>query len=288
MYRFVTTILLLQPAWGIAAYVNPTMGGGQITQGAAGMKHADISFLGGAISVVLDETVPTPVLRPLEAGLQFDPDGVWGMINHHAYNFQYGWNPSVFDAYPPPGAWLWIEQLGASPGLKTYQQPPAEPTGLPIFGTEGSSPRWRWSGEMTHNVYAVEAPRDSSYYATYRVYIGYDATGDPVSGYQPAEVTFNFTAEGLLPGDYNADGAVRAADYTLWRDNVGQPAGALPNDPHESPIGAQQYAAWRENYGASAHTTAEVNTVSTPEPGASILIVLSALMFFVDARRPNG
>ena len=26
----------------------------------------------------------------------------------------------------------------------------------------------------------------------------------------------------ILPGDYNADGHVDAADYTIWRDTLGQ------------------------------------------------------------------
>jgi hypothetical protein len=33
-----------------------------------------------------------------------------------------------------------------------------------------------------------------------------------------------------LPGDYNDDGTVDAADYVAWRKNVGAPAGTLPND----------------------------------------------------------
>ncbi len=50
---------------------------------------------------------------------------------------------------------------------------------------------------------------------------------------------------GLLPGDYNTDGVIDAADYTVWRDNVGQPADTLPNDPTGEAIGTAQYNAWR-------------------------------------------
>ncbi len=54
----------------------------------------------------------------------------------------------------------------------------------------------------------------------------------------------------LLAGDYNADGSVDTADYTVWRDYLGAPAGTLPNDSDGGLIGQPQYQAWRSNYGA--------------------------------------
>lgn len=56
-------------------------------------------------------------------------------------------------------------------------------------------------------------------------------------------------AGGPADGDFNDDGFVDAADYAAWRDNLGAPAGTLPNDPNEGPIGAEQYQTWRDNYG---------------------------------------
>ncbi|MEN0109393.1 MAG: PEP-CTERM sorting domain-containing protein [Planctomycetota bacterium] len=51
-------------------------------------------------------------------------------------------------------------------------------------------------------------------------------------------------------GDYNEDGAVDAADYTLWRDNQGAPAGTLPNDDTGAdPIDLPQYTLWAGNFG---------------------------------------
>ncbi|TWT32181.1 hypothetical protein KOR34_39420 [Posidoniimonas corsicana] len=71
-----------------------------------------------------------------------------------------------------------------------------------------------------------------------------------------------------LSGDYNNDGVVDAADYTRWRDNLGQPAGALPNDSDGGPIGPAQYATWRANYGAAVPTPV---AASAPEPAALLL-----------------
>ena len=70
-----------------------------------------------------------------------------------------------------------------------------------------------------------------------------------------------------LPGDYNADGTVDAADYTVWRDNLGEPAGALPSDIDGGVIGQAQYDTWVAHFGQSVPTT----TAAVPEPGALVL-----------------
>jgi hypothetical protein len=53
-------------------------------------------------------------------------------------------------------------------------------------------------------------------------------------------------------GDYNNDNFVNAADYTVWRNSLGQPAGALPNrDPANTAttVDASHYADWKANFG---------------------------------------
>ena len=50
--------------------------------------------------------------------------------------------------------------------------------------------------------------------------------------YNPTNVQMEVRIEQntiVLPGDYNQDGIVNAADYTVWRDNLGSPD-SLPND----------------------------------------------------------
>lgn len=84
----------------------------------------------------------------------------------------------------------------------------------------------------------------------------------------------------LLPGDYNNDGLVDAIDYAVWRESVGQPAGALENDFEEVEIGAPQFLAWQANYGAS-RPLVNVGAVTAPEPAtvaqlASFFVLLLA------------
>ena len=52
-----------------------------------------------------------------------------------------------------------------------------------------------------------------------------------------------------LPGDYNDDHVIDAADYTVWRDNLGTTA-PLPNDLVGGEIGSGQYEQWKQNFGA--------------------------------------
>lgn len=58
------------------------------------------------------------------------------------------------------------------------------------------------------------------------------------------------------PGDYNGDGVVDAADYTVWRDGPADPPG---------------YGVWRDNYGAGA-----AGAVAVPEPTSMVLAMLMA------------
>ena len=73
----------------------------------------------------------------------------------------------------------------------------------------------------------------------------------------------------ILPGDFNFDGIVDAADYTVWRDALG------------STYSQADYDSWKSHFGQSAggssSQTAAVPAV--PEP-ASLTLMLIAAMYF--------
>ncbi|MCA9241892.1 MAG: hypothetical protein KDA37_16895, partial [Planctomycetales bacterium] len=82
-------------------------------------------------------------------------------------------------------------------------------------------------------------------------------------------------------GDFNADGVVDAADYTLWRDNLGAPdESALNNNGDGGGVSASDYIYWRDRYGNTASVSAdEAGAASAPEPASAILLgFLSALV----------
>jgi hypothetical protein len=82
-----------------------------------------------------------------------------------------------------------------------------------------------------------------------------------------------FTLAATLPGDFNQDGAVDAADYVVWRKSGGPPG---------------EYETWRSHFGqgtSSATIGAGLQSV-TPEP-ATLSIVGTALLLILAHRRPH-
>ena len=78
-----------------------------------------------------------------------------------------------------------------------------------------------------------------------------------------------------LPGDYNDDDKVDAADYTVWRNNLNT-AVQLPNDSTPG-VTDDDYTVWKQNFGMSLPGSGSGGLASNavPEPGANaILLVL--------------
>lgn len=85
-----------------------------------------------------------------------------------------------------------------------------------------------------------------------------------------------------LSGDYNNDGAVDAADYTMWRNNLGAAEGTLLNDAVGGAIDADQYVAWKNNFGATL--SAAVSNTIVPEPSTYALLSLLAITWMLRYR----
>jgi hypothetical protein len=88
-----------------------------------------------------------------------------------------------------------------------------------------------------------------------------------------------------VPGDYNENGVVDAADYVLWRKN-NNTAVTLPNDatPGTSPA---DYDVWRAHFGQAAGSgTGASATTAIPEPATFVLLLLGVLALLA-RRRAN-
>lgn len=88
-----------------------------------------------------------------------------------------------------------------------------------------------------------------------------------------------------LPGDYNGDGSVDAADYTTWRDAMGSGT-PLDNDTTPGGVATEDYAVWAENYSAVS-----VASNAVPEPSALLIVaatMLSAAVPGCDSRANEG
>lgn len=81
------------------------------------------------------------------------------------------------------------------------------------------------------------------------------------------------------PGDYNGSGTVDAADYTLWRDNLGGPASALQNrdSTNSGVINAGDYTFWKNHFGQSGSGSASLGAANVPEASAFCLMLIAGL-----------
>lgn len=80
----------------------------------------------------------------------------------------------------------------------------------------------------------------------------------------------------VLDGDFNADGTVDAADYTVWREMDGQTVTAFTGADGDGNgvVDAADYNLWAGNYGA---TIGESPSRSVPEATAATLVVASLI-----------
>lgn len=92
--------------------------------------------------------------------------------------------------------------------------------------------------------------------------------------YLPTEVGLRVV--GSLAGDYSGNGTVDAADYTIWRDSLGQTGGGLAADGDgNGTVNAADLSIWRNNFGAAA---ASLPGQAVPESGGFLGGLLAWMM----------
>jgi hypothetical protein len=75
----------------------------------------------------------------------------------------------------------------------------------------------------------------------------------------------------VLPGDYNHNGIVDAADYTVWRDGLG------------STFTQSDYTVWKANFGNHSGSGASANA-AVPEP-ATVWLLVTGILALCSRRR---
>jgi hypothetical protein len=78
-----------------------------------------------------------------------------------------------------------------------------------------------------------------------------------------------------LAGDYNADGTVDAADYTVWREQLGSEVLTTADGNGDGMVDNADYAIWRANFGLTASSLVVANALAVPEPSACLLAFVS-------------
>jgi hypothetical protein len=96
---------------------------------------------------------------------------------------------------------------------------------------------------------------------------------------------------GGLFGDYNEDGAVNAADYTVYRNRrAGIGGTTLPNDAGAAGVTIDDYNYWKAHYGEPNGSGASLSdhTANVPEPASLVLLALATACGLWTRRRRAG
>src|SRR5690606_38175303 len=93
-----------------------------------------------------------------------------------------------------------------------------------------------------------------------------------------------------LEGDFNGDGVVDAADYTVWRNNLGANSEAVINNAgnNNGVVDAGDYVLWKTNFGLSGGAAAlTAGASAVPEPGTLAMGVALLVGGVLAGRRPR-
>ncbi|QDU57306.1 hypothetical protein [Aeoliella mucimassa] len=86
-----------------------------------------------------------------------------------------------------------------------------------------------------------------------------------------ALIAFGFESSTLL-GDYNGDGEVDLADYTVWRDSLGTTGSQLAADGYaDGVVDLKDYQLWKTMFGSTSLSPESVTAV--PEPASMVWLV---------------
>jgi hypothetical protein len=83
----------------------------------------------------------------------------------------------------------------------------------------------------------------------------------------------NVTAGLILPGDFNLNGVVDAADYVIWRNGLG------------TVYTQADYNTWRTHFGQTSGSGTSLSAIGVPEPNVfSVLVITGVLFAFAKVR----
>ena len=120
---------------------------------------------------------------------------------------------------------------------------------------------------------------------TYNYFSTNDNIWRVLSGGPNGSFDFSFLADVPLAGDYNGDGAVDAADYTIWRDSFGQMGDNLAADGNgDKIVDALDYMLWKNGFGTTSAAGGAAETIRVPEPTIAVLLLTSAMVGIAASR----
>lgn len=85
-----------------------------------------------------------------------------------------------------------------------------------------------------------------------------------------------------VDGDYNGDGQVDAADFTVWRDTLGSTSDLRADGDRDGVVQLSDYGVWSDNFGNAVVSS----NVAVPEPDSFWMLFCFVAVFFFSRRNP--
>jgi len=170
-------------------------------QGGMVMPQISYSAADGALQVQVDPTIPelTPLLASNPQD-HFDPSDPWydaldSSRQGLAFSRRYGFVMNTVTDLLPAGTGIWIRKLSSSAQLGFYRAHAMSLPHLwqPIFGTDGTTNVYSWSGTMFHPC-VTAPPGTNTYSATFEAFLIDASTGLEVPNSSTGPFTLNWTS----------------------------------------------------------------------------------------------
>ena len=103
------------------------------------------------------------------------------------------------------------------------------------------------------------------------------------SAFDPMSIVLSSFFAVPLPGDYNHNNVVDAADYVLWRKTLGQSGAGLAADGNgNNMIDSGDYNIWRAHFGQPPGSgSSTVANAAVPEPATLVLLIFAAAGYYL-------